>query len=102
MGGIETQVILVEVECSCSCTMLAHLPQRIPPLTCFSFFPLGEKPSLPQTEKTDHMEGYVFCIGTERMLCDFLCFKYLLGEDGENVDQFQVLAHPKVHGETEK
>ena len=36
------------------------------------------------------------------MLFDLLSFKYLLGEDGENVDQFQVLAHPKVPSETEK
>ena len=24
-------------------------------------------------------------------------FQYLLGEDADSVDQFQVLAHPKVH-----
>lgn len=73
------------------------LPQRILPLTCFSFFSLDEKPSLAQIEKTYDIEGYAFCFAIERMLFDFLCFKYLLGEDGENVDQFQVLAHPKVH-----
>ena len=26
-----------------------------------------------------------------------ISFQYLLGEDADNVDQFQVLAHPKVH-----
>ena len=49
-------------------------PQRIPPLTCFSFFSLDGKPSLTQIEKTDCMEGYALIIVLQLKGCCLIFF----------------------------